>query len=127
MPIKQKYGIKYPFSSENNNEIYVDLNESYLDATKSKVLHVLFTPKGQRLRMPDFGTNLVKFLFDPNDDFTINDLKNELKIDIGKYVPEVEFEDINVQQNEDNGRIVIVHYSVRKGTAKEITSVAVKI
>lgn len=128
MALTQKYGIKYPFTSDNNEEIYVDLDTSYTDATKSKVLHVLFTPKGQKLRNPDFGTDLIKYLFEPKDGATLSNLKASLKTDIGKYVPNVEFEDISIQNDEnENGIIVIVHYSVKKGMTKEITSVAVRI
>ena len=66
MAVKKYYGIKYPFSNDNDEEIYLDLDESYKDSIKSKVLHVLFTPKGQRLRDPNFGTDLIKyFIFSP--------------------------------------------------------------
>ena len=123
----QKYGIKYPFSSDNSDEIYIDLDENYVDSIKSKVLHVLFTPKGQRLRNPDFGTDLIKYIFNPKDGTTLNDIKASIKSDIGKYVPSVEFEDININNDDENGIIVIVHYSVKKGMSKELTTIAVKL
>lgn len=130
MALTQKYGIKYPFTSDNDEEIYIDLNKDVVDETKSKVLHVLFTPKGQKLRNPDFGTDLIKYLFNPADGSTENDLKTSLKEDISKYVPNVEFNDISIVDDDksENGRIIIVHYSVKKGNnTKEATSVAVKI
>ena len=123
---KQYYGIKYPFSSDNLDGLYIDLNETYTDSVKSQVLHVLFTPKGQRLRNPDFGTDLIKFLFQQNDEITESDLKTSLTTDIAKYVNGVKFEDISFER-EDNSIIVIVHYSVQKGNKTEINSVAVKI
>jgi phage baseplate assembly protein W len=130
MALTQKYGIKYPFTSDNDEEIYIDLNKDVVDETKSKVLHVLFTPKGQKLRNPDFGTDLIKYLFNPADGSTENELKTSLKEDISKYVPNVEFNDISIVDDDksENGRIIIVHYSVQKGNnTKEATSVAVKI
>ena len=54
----QKYGIKYPFTSDNDEGYLLDLNETLADGVKSQVLHVIFTPKGQKLRDPDFGTDL---------------------------------------------------------------------
>ena len=129
MALKQRYGIKYPFSSDNLEEIYVDLNDTYADRVKSEVLHVLFTPKGQKLRNPDFGTDLIKYLFDQEDDTSFESVKATIKTDIGKYVDGVEFEDIRIinDENDERGIIVVVEYSVVQGNKKEKTQVAVKI
>jgi phage baseplate assembly protein W len=126
---KQRFGIKYPFESYNTDETFVDLNDSFENYVKSKLLHVLFTPKGQRIRDPEFGTNLTKFIFEPSDSATFDDLKNELKVDLKKYVPEIDFESITIAPDDgnDNSRIIIVHYSIDNGTEKTITSVGVKI
>lgn len=129
MALTQKYGIRYPFSSDNLEEVYIDLNKTLTDRVKSEVLHVLFTPKGQKLRNPDFGTDLIKYLFDPKDDVSFESIKSSIKMDIGKYVKNVEFEDIRILQDEkdERGIIVVVEYSVIKGNIKEKTKVAVKI
>lgn len=129
MAVRQRFGIKYPFSSDNNEEIYLDLDNNVVDATKSKVLHVVFTPKGQRLRNPDFGTDLIKYIFEPSDEMTYEHLKEDIRSEITKYVPEVSFDDITVydDENSEHGKIVIVSYSVSKGNKTESTRVAVKI
>ena len=127
MALRQQYGIVYPFSNNNIDNLYLDLNDSYYDSVKSQVLHVLFTPKGQRLRNPDFGTDLIKYIFQQNDEMTESELKASLTSDIGKYVKGVQFEDISFNKNDDNSLIVIIHYSVVKGTKKEISSVAIKL
>lgn len=128
MATVQKYGIRYPFSSDNNDEIYIDLNETFTDMVKSNVLHVLFTPKGQRLRDPNFGTDLVKYIFGQSDDITFEDLKSSIRNDIKRYVENVEFDDISIYEGEDdNSKIVVVHYYAIKGNMKEKVSVAVKI
>lgn len=129
MAITQKYGIKYPFTSENDNGTYIDLNNTYADGIKSQVLHIIFTPKGQKLRDPDFGTNLVNYIFSPMDSTTFADLKGEISEQISKYVPDVEFRDISIYNNEDNDNsvVVMVEYGVKKGNKTEITKVAVKL
>lgn len=129
MALTQRFGVKYPFSSNNLDEIYIDLNETLTDKVKSEVLHVLFTPKGQKLRNPDFGTDLIKYLFDPKDDTSFESVKSSIKMDIGKYVKNIEFDDIRILQDEqdERGIIVVVEYSVVKGNKKEKTKVAVKL
>lgn len=130
MAVKQKYGIKYPFTSDNDDGTYLDLNETFDDGIKSQVLHVLFTPRGQYLRNPDFGCDLIKYIFGPKDSLTFGEIKSEITSQISKYVPNVEFKDVTIYESEndgDNGIIVMVQYSVKNGNKSEITTVAVKL
>ena len=125
----QKYGIKYPFTSDNDEGYFMDLNETLADGVKSRVLHVIFTPKGQKLRDPNFGTDLIKFIFSPKDSSTLGDVKNEISSQISKYVPEVEFKDIRIYESEtdEHGIIVSVEYGVKNGNKMEITTISVKL
>jgi phage baseplate assembly protein W len=129
MGVKQKYGIKYPFTSDNNDNLYLDLNETFADGVKSQVLHVIFTPKGQKLRDPEFGTDLIKYIFNPSIDTTFENIKKEIMVQVSKYVPNVEFRDISIYKDEedDNDIIVMVEYGVTVGVKTEITKVGVKL
>lgn len=111
---KQFYGIKFPFTEESDRNTFFDLNENKEEAIKSMILHIILTPKGQRLRMPDFGTDLIKFIFEPNESTTWENIKNEITKQISKYLPEVMFNDINIITNdEDNTDISVqINYSV---------------
>ena len=126
---QQKYGIKYPFTSNNDDNIFLDVNNTEIDGTKSKVLHVIFTPKGQKIRDPEFGTDLIKYIFSPNDNESASEIKSEIADSIKKYVPEVEFRDFKVFKDEtdDNSIIVTIEYGVKIGNKIEITTVGVKI
>jgi len=125
----QKYGIKYPFTSNNDDNIFLDVNDTEADYVKSKVLHVIFTPKGQKIRDPEFGTDLIKFIFTPNDEYSASEIKTEISESIKKYVPEVEFRNFNVfkDENNENSIIVTIEYGVKVGNKTEITTVGVKI
>lgn len=125
----QKYGIKYPFTSDNEDGIFLDVNKTYADGIKSQVLHLIFTPKGQKLRDPDFGTDLVKYIFSPKDSQTLSDIKSEITSQIQKYVPSVDFRDVTIYNSEttENGIIVMVEYGVKRGNKTEVTTVAVKL
>ena len=127
--VTQKYGIKYPFSNENNDNVFLDLDETYEDSIKSKILHIIFTQKGHRLRNPEFGTNLIKYIFEPSVDMTFEGIKEEITTSIRKWVPNVEFTDINIldDENSEYGKIVMVHYNVIKGKIKEQNTIGVKI
>ena len=67
---KQYYGIKFPFTDRNMEGFFVDLNSTIQDKVASEIAHVILTPKGTRLRRPEFGTDLLKYVFEPNDDMS---------------------------------------------------------
>ena len=129
MGLTQKYGIKYPFTLENDDELYMDLNTTKEESLKSRLLHVIFTPKGQRLRNPDFGTDLIKYVHEPSDETTFERLKNDITQQVYKYVPDVSFKDISIYNDEDNenGKIVIIHYTIRKGMNEINQTAALRI
>lgn len=122
-------GIKYPFTRESNDNTYVDTNLTYYDAIKSRVLHTILTPKGQRIRMPNFGTDLIKYIFEPSEDLTYDGIRNEIVNSLSQYVPEVTFKDITVSQIGDDAHrvIALIKYSIREGDEEIITEVAVSL
>ena len=111
---KQFYGIKYPFSDESQRLTFFDLNETKEESVRSILLHIIFTPKGQRLRHPNFGTDLIKFIFDNNSSNTWDGIKEEIRKQVSYYLPEIIFNDINIKHNteEENSVYVEIDYSV---------------
>ena len=129
MALTQKYGIKYPFTSDNNEGMFIDLNKTYAESIKSQVLHLIFTPKGQKLRDPNFGTDLVKYIFGPKDEATFSAIKSEITSQISKYIPGVQFRDVTIynSETEDHAIIAMVEYGIKTGNKTEVTNVAVKL
>lgn len=124
----QNYGIKYPFTYDNEDLVYVDLNKTYEDSIQSQILHIIFTPKKQRLRDPDFGSDLVKFIFDPSDGETFENIKTEIRTDIKTRIPSVNLDDIQILEGEDgHTKIVSVTYTVKKGMTEIQNNVAIKL
>lgn len=126
---KQFYGIKYPLSEESNRLTFFDLNESKRDSIQSMLLHIILTPKGQRLRHPNFGTDLIKYVFEPNDSTTWEDIKSEIRKQVSFYLPNVTFNDINIQHNLDeaNSIYVEIDYSVNINGVTTINKALVKL
>lgn len=111
---KQFYGIKYPFSNESEKLTFFDVNETKEESVRSMLLHIILTPKGQRLRQPNFGTNLIKFIFDSNTNYTWDDIKEEIRRQVSFYLPKVIFNDIIIKHNieEENSIYIEIDYSV---------------
>jgi len=110
----QFYGIKYPFSEESDRLTFFDLNENKEDSVRSMILHIIFTPKGQRLRRPEFGTDLIKFIFEPNDGISWDGIKEEIRKQISFYLPNVIFNNISlIRENDNNAIFVEIDYTVQ--------------
>jgi phage baseplate assembly protein W len=129
MAKKQLFGIKYPFQNESESSYYLDLNMSYKEKVRSEITHIIFTPKGQRYRMPDFGTDLIKYIFEPNDDETWGKIKSEIKEQVTKYLPRVSFQDINMYRDEENGNHLYaeIKYIIKKGDSEEFDNIMLRI
>jgi phage baseplate assembly protein W len=129
MSKQQYFGIKYPFQNESEEKRYVDLNETYEDKMKSELLHIIFTPKGQRYRNPDFGTDIIKYLFEPNDDETWTAIKSEIRTQVGKYLPKINFKDISIYTDVENGNgaYAEISYAITKGVYEVENNIKVRL
>lgn len=132
MAKKQYYGIKFPFKNEGFQHFYLDANETVKDKVRSQLMHVIFTPKGQYIRNPEFGTDLIKFIFDQNDSYTWESVKNEVTESVSRWVKDVKINDISVVTSYDDDTdmsqiYVRIDYSVVKGNSVVDDSIGVKL
>lgn len=122
------YGIKYPFTSQDEENFYLDVNKDLKDKVRSLLMHVVFTPKGQKLRDPEFGTNLIRFIFQPLDGETIDGIKSEVKDVVSRYVTDVVVNDLQILTDDtQRGVFVRLDYTVQQGYKSIKDSIITKI
>lgn len=111
----QKYGIKFPIKIESHKTL-LDLNTTVAEDVKSQLIHLIFTPEGQKLRDPLFGTNLIKYLFNTNDKLTWDDIIFEIKNKVQTFIPNCEIENVETAPTGENsdGLEVKIKYSVKE-------------
>ena len=90
--------INYPFK-DSGKGFFLDLNDEDSEAVKADLLHIILTRKGQRLYKPDFGTDLLKFIFEPEDGMTLNGIKEEIKSVVKLYIPNLQLDEILVEES----------------------------
>lgn len=113
----QNFGIKFPFNIESEDGTFLDLCHTPEERVKSEIMHVIFTPVGQRLRDPNFGTCLIQYIYDPNDAQTWEDVKHEIKEKVSMYVPQCSIEDLTIYDVDDGlGLMANIKYTVDNGT-----------
>lgn len=114
---KTRYiNIDFPFK-DSRKGFYFQLNQTDRDAIRADLLHLLLTNKGDRLYLPDFGSDLRKFIFEPNDTITHDEIKKSLNDSISRYIPNLIVNSINFR-NDDIEELIIVEltYTVTDGT-----------
>lgn len=114
---RQFYGIKYPFTDVGDERYMLDLAENVKEKARSEVLHYIMTPKGQRIRKPDFGSDIIKFIFDVNDELTWTSVEENIKEGAKKWLPGISIKKVSIEKDENNPLSVNIsaNYTINLG------------
>ena len=90
------YGIDFPFTDSVRGD-YLRLTETPEEEIKANLIHLLLTRKGSRFYLPDFGTRLYEYIFEPLDGPTFSDIEAEIQDTIRTYMPNLQITNITVE------------------------------
>jgi len=124
------YGINFPFR-ESFVGRYLDISNSGSEEIRSNLIHLLLTRKGSRYYLPDFGTRLYEFIFDPLDGPTFGEIDSEIREVVDKYMPNILINNIKIYDaseddlnkgsfinSEDNREFTVPDIGRKEHTAK---------
>ena len=89
------YGLTFPFVESYNGK-YLDLSDYPAEEIRSNLIHLLLTRKGTRYYLPDFGTRLYEFLFEPFDGLTFDAIESDIREAVGNYMPNLLLNNISI-------------------------------
>jgi phage baseplate assembly protein W len=95
------YNITFPFKDDNEIKTYFQMNNVTKDSYSSNLLLLLLTQKGERYYESDYGTNLIKYIFEPNDNVTSQEIEEEIRNTVSLYIPEVKITSVTFNWNND--------------------------
>ena len=90
------YGVKFPFDTSTRGDA-LKMTETASDEVRSALLHLLLTRKGSRYYLPDFGTRLYEYLFEPMDVVSFEVIENDIRDAISKYIPNLIINRITIE------------------------------
>ena len=103
------YGINFPFR-DSSKGTYFSLSEESDEEIRSSLVHLLLTRKGTRYYLPDFGTRLYEFIFEPLDGPTFSDIESEIREAVSEYIPNIIITNISIQdaslEDENKGTFI---------------------
>ena len=62
----------------------------------------MLTQKNTRFYDPDFGCDLYKYIFEPDDSITLTDIKNEANASLKFAMPNIQITELTVTQTDDH-------------------------
>ncbi len=65
-----------------------------IELIKDSIKQILLTRKGERVMLRNFGSNLHKLIFEPNDELLAELVKVEVEEAIGEWEPRVEIVEV---------------------------------
>ena len=124
------YGIDFPFRQSPKGD-FLNMTEIPERKIRAILIHLILTRKGSRYYLPDFGTRLYEFIFEPNDQITFNQIEDEIRTSVGKFIPNLEIksititaadqdpdESVSISEGEDSRLFRVSSYSTKPYTAK---------
>jgi len=94
------YGINFPFRDSFEGK-YLDLSQTNDEEIRSSLIHLLLTRKGTRYYLPDFGTRLYEYIFEPLDGPTFSEIESEIRDSVDEYLPNIKITNISVKAASD--------------------------
>lgn len=91
-------GAAYPITKHSRGFLRT---QSGVDQVKSDLLVLLLTEPGERVMLPEFGTPLKQFIFEPNDLSMIEKIKSVISNAIFSWEPRIAIQNIDVLSGRD--------------------------
>jgi phage baseplate assembly protein W len=75
----------------------LSLSQTADEEIRTDLVHLLLTRKGTRYFLPDFGTRLYEFIFEPLDGPTFSEIESEIRESIQEYLPMLVITNISIK------------------------------
>lgn len=104
------YGINFPFRDSLDGR-FLDLSSTIEMEIRTDLIHLLLTRKGTRYFLPDFGTRLLEYIFEPLDGPTFSEIESEIRDSVSKYIPNLIITNVAVYDastEEDDPNVTVI-------------------
>jgi phage baseplate assembly protein W len=98
------YGINFPFRDSKRGD-YLELTQLQSQEVKADLIHLLLTRKGSRYYLPNFGTRLYEFLFEPFDGLTFDAIESDIRDAIEQYMPNLLVNKLTISPADSAGEV----------------------
>ena len=90
------YGINFPFRDSRKGD-YLALTEFETQQIKADLIHLILTRKGSRYYLPEFGTRIYEFIFEPYDGLTFDAIQSDIRDAVSQFMPQLLLNNITIE------------------------------
>lgn len=96
--------IKFPIKDNDVTNSLFSMTKLSKEMYTSNLLLLLLTSKGQRYYDPDYGTNLLYYLFENDREIVQKDVISDIKTSVGRYIPNLTIDEVvfNYKDNDND-------------------------
>ena len=98
------YGINFPFRDSYDGK-YLDLSGLNEEEIRTDLVHLLLTRKGTRYFLPNFGTRLYEYIFEPLDGPTFSELESEIRSSVEEFIPGITITKMDINAASEGERV----------------------
>ena len=95
------FSIMNPIAESIQGNVF-RMSEDSISKFKSQLYTLVFTNKGERPMLPDFGTSIQSLLFEPLGDALYDSIRQDLIIAVKRWIPEISIDDVKFSDKEEN-------------------------
>lgn len=106
--------IDHRFVQDSRGNLKVAIN---IEAVYSSIDNILRTRRGERVMLPEFGSNLMDAVFEPLNDTILKFLSRDLKETIERWDDRVIVNEVQIYQDPDYSSISLTVLFIIKGYA----------
>ena len=128
------YGIDFPFNRSLTGS-FLNMTKTSESEVRANLVHLLLTRKGTRYFLPEFGTRLYEFIFEPNDEETQSSIRSEIQQAIDKYLPNLKLTQLKIERplknefsvREEHAAVVRIDYIFTEGALTKTDFIEITI
>jgi uncharacterized protein len=128
MDLGQLYGrgIGFPPRIGMNGQIVWSAGE---ENVRDSIKIILLTNQRERLRLPEFGGNLSRFLFEPNTVATRFQIEEAIKRALARWEPRLAVESVSVEPDPEDAQaaVAVIQYRLIATQTRERVSLSVSL
>lgn len=122
--------IKFPIEDDPINNFLFRRNNTTKEALLSNLNLLLLTNKWERYFNPLYGTDLLRYVFEQNDDIVRTEIENEIKQTVNRYIPKLVINRIDFakpDEKSENSLDILINFTYNDDVFSETDVLTIKI
>jgi Bacteriophage baseplate protein W len=114
-----RFDIAFPYELDRRGRTAGNHEDRHM---RDLVEQVLFTAPGERVNRPEFGSGLLRLVFEPNSDVLATTTQFTVQAALQRWLSDrIEIENVDVE-NEDSSLRITVVYRIRRTGRREVAT-----